>query len=258
MKVVILCGGFGTRLREGSESLPKPMVRIGSKPILWHIMKTYAHFGFKDFIICLGYKGEAIKDFFLNYRPRNSDFSVELGTGHVELHGRKDEVDWRVTLVDTGLNAMTGARVKRVEQYIDGDRFMLTYGDGVTDLNIPDLVGSHEIQGKIGTVTAVTHPSSYGDLIVDAGKVVQFHEKPEASGSLINGGFFVFQREFLKYLSSDEDCVLEREPLERLAQDGELAAYSHQGYWHCMDTYRDMIELNKQWDSGNPPWRVWE
>ena len=258
MKVVILCGGSGTRLREETESKPKPMVEIGGRPIVWHIMKTFAHHGYKDFILCLGYKGEVIKDYFLSYQAMHSDLSVELDTGDVRLHDPADSLDWRVTLADTGLQTMTGARVKRVEKYVDGDTFMLTYADAVTDLNIGKLVDFHDSKNNIGTVTAISPASSYGELRVEGERVVGFREKPDTREALISGGYFVFDRAFFKYLSDDESCVLEREPLERLVEDGQLGVYTYTGYWQCMDTYREMQELNEQWNSGHPKWRVWE
>ena len=258
MKVIILCGGFGTRLREETEFRPKPMVEIGGRPILWHIMKTFAHYGYKDFILCLGYKGEVIKNYFLNYEQLNSDFAVELGTGKTQLFNHHDEHGWQVTLVDTGLHTMTGARVKRVEKYVDGDQFMLTYGDGVTDLDINDLVKFHKSRNKIGTVTGVSPPSHYGELGIAGDRIVSFREKPQTQGSFISGGYFVFDREFFKYLSEDESCVLEREPLERLSDDGQLAVYTYKGFWQCIDTYRDYLYINELWDQGHAQWKVWE
>lgn len=253
-----MCGGFGTRLREETETRPKPMVEIGGKPILWHIMKTYAHHGYKEFILCLGYKGEAIKNYFLNYEQLNSDFTIDLGTGNIQLHNEHDGHGWQVTLVDTGLHTMTGARIKRVEDYIDGDYFMVTYGDGVTDLDIGDLVRFHKAQNKIGTVTGVSPPSRYGELGIAGDSVVSFREKPATQGSLISGGYFVFNRDFLHYLTSDERCVLEREPLESLTANGQLAVYPHHGFWQCMDTHRDYLYLNELWDQGRASWRVWD
>lgn len=258
MKVVILCGGFGTRLREETETRPKPMLEVGGKPILWHIMKTFAHYGFKDFVLCLGYKSEVIKNYFLNYEHLSNDFTIELGTGNIELHKRHHDPGWRVTLVDTGLNAMTGARLKRVEQYLDGDEFILTYGDGVIDLDINALVQYHRSKGKIGTVTGVSPRSHYGELDIADGRVLSFREKPQKRSSFISGGYFVLRPDFLKYVSDEDSCVLEREPLERLAKDGELAVYTHAGFWQCMDTYRDYLYLNELWNGGNAPWRVWD
>ena len=258
MKVIILCGGFGTRLREETEVRPKPMVEISGRPILWHIMKTYAHYGYKDFILCLGYKGEVIKNYFLNYEQLNNDFTIELGTGSIQLYNQHDEHGWRVSLIDTGLHTMTGARAKRVEKYIEDDCFMLTYGDGVTDLNINDLVEFHKSRGKIATVTGVSPPSRYGELGIAGDRVVSFREKPQTQDSFIGGGYFVFNREFFDYLSEDEGCVLERQPLERLAEDGQLSVYTHKGFWQCMDTYRDYSYLNELWDQGRAQWKVWE
>lgn len=258
MKVVILCGGFGTRLGAETESKPKPMVEIGGRPILWHIMKSFAHHGFKDFVLCLGYKGEVIKNYFLNYHKINNDFSVDLDSGNVQVISENQENGWRVTLADTGLHTMTGARVKRIEKYIEEEHFMLTYGDGVTDLNINDLERFHKSRGKTGTVTGVSPPSRYGDLRISGDRVESFREKPEAQESFINGGYFVFNRNFFDYLSNDEECVLEREPLERLVEDGQLSVYAHKGFWQCMDTNRDFLYLNQLWDQGHATWKLWE
>ena len=258
MKVVILCGGFGTRLREETELRPKPMVEIGGRPILWHIMKTFASHGYNDFILCLGYKSEVIKNYFLNYEHLNNDFSIELGTGNIKVYDNHTEKGWNVTLADTGLNTMTGARVKQVEKYVDGDIFMLTYGDGVTDCDINQLVKFHKASGKIGTITGVSPPSRYGELGISGDSVVSFREKPTTADSMINGGYFVFNREFFNYLSDDAECVLEREPLERLAENGQLSIFPHKGFWQCMDTYRDYQYLNELWDQGRAKWKVWE
>lgn len=257
MKVVILCGGFGTRLREETDIKPKPMVEIGGRPILWHIMKTFAHYGFTDFVLCLGYKSSVIKDYFLNYMQHSNDFTIHLGTGDVEVHNRHQEQNWQVTMVETGLNAMTGARLKRVEDYLDGEEFILTYGDGVIDLDINSLVKYHRSTGKVGTVTGVSPRSHYGELDISDGRVLSFQEKPKGQGSYISGGYFVLKREFIKTLSNDESLVLEREPLERLAARGELSVYTHTGFWQCMDTYRDYQFLNELWNNQDAPWRVW-
>ena len=208
MKVVILCGGFGTRLREETEIRPKPMVEIGGRPILWHIMKTFAYYGYDDFVLCLGYKGDMIKNYFLNYEQLNNDFSIELGSGNIEIYDNHMEKGWKVTLADTGLNTMTGARVKRVEKYIDGDHFILTYGDGVTNCDINELVKFHKSCNKIGTITGVSPPSHYGELGISGDSVVSFREKPNAQDSMINGGYFVFNRDFFKYLSEDEQVKI--------------------------------------------------
>lgn len=259
MKVVILCGGQGTRLREETEYRPKPMVHVGPRPILWHIMKGYAQHGFKDFVLCLGYKGEQIKQFFYEYEVLTSDVTVELGRNRkVELHRDQHPEDgWRVTLADTGELALTGARVKKVARYIDGDRFMLTYGDGVCDVDLTKLLAFHAAHGKIGTVTGV-HPSArFGELELAEDRVTGFSEKPQVVDSYINGGFFVFERRFLDYLTVDDACQLERGPLERLVADDQLRAYVHDGFWQCMDTVRDMKLLNDLWSRGRAPWATW-
>jgi glucose-1-phosphate cytidylyltransferase len=271
MKVVILCGGKGMRLREETEYKPKPLIEIGEKPILWHIMKIYAHYSFKDFVLCLGYKGKMIKDYFLNYETMNSDFTIELGSGNVKVHNSHQEQGWLITLADTGENAMTGARVKRIERYIDSNLFMLTYGDGVADINIPKLIEFHKSHGKIGTVTGIRPPSRFGELVVDGDQVLEFGEKPQIKEGFINGGFFVFDKRIFRYLEDNDDCILEKEPLENLALDGELVVYKHEGFWQCMDTSRDLQLLNNLWagreiekelhfngiKSLGPPWKVW-
>jgi glucose-1-phosphate cytidylyltransferase len=258
MKVVILCGGRGTRLKEETEFRPKPLVRIGNKPVLWHIMKIYAHYGFKDFILCLGYKGDMIKEYFLNYEITNNDFTIQLGNrNNIKFHNSHQEKDWSVTLADTGEEAQTGARIKRVEKYIDSDLFMVTYGDGVANLNIKELLKFHQAHGKIGTMTGV-HPSSrFGELVIKGDGVLQFNEKPQVKEGLINGGFFVFNKEFFNYLKEDDNCYLERQPLEKLAKEGELMVYPLDGFWQCVDTYRELELLNNLWESPNPPWKVW-
>ncbi|MDD5772141.1 MAG: glucose-1-phosphate cytidylyltransferase [bacterium] len=258
MKVVILCGGKGTRMKEETEFRPKPLVNIGGYPIIWHIMKIYAHYGFKDFVLCLGYKGNMIKEYFLNYEAMNNDFTVCLGAKNkIKFHSKHEEHNWNVTLVDTGEEAMTGARVKKVEKYIDTDLFMVTYGDGVADIDIRKLVNFHNSHGKIGTITGV-HPSSrFGELIIKENKVSKFYEKPQVSQGLINGGFFVFKKEIFKYIKEDESCLLEKEPLETLAKESNLMAYLHLGFWQCVDTYRELEVLNDLWKTPHPPWKVW-
>ncbi len=258
-KVVILCGGRGVRFHEATEFKPKPLVEIGEKPILWHIMKTYAHYGYQDFLLCLGYKAEMIKKYFCDYQMMNSDFTIHWGSRTTtEIHNLPQEQGWRVTLAETGLNAMTGARIKRIEKYIDSDLFMLTYGDAVTNLNIERLVDFHRTHNKIGTITAVRPLSRFGELQVRKDKTVkEFREKAAIKGDYINGGFFVFDRRLFSYVDDDDSCIFERKPLEKLARDGELAAYIHDGYWQCMDTYRDWQQLNQDWEIGNPPWKVW-
>ncbi|KHE94090.1 MAG: glucose-1-phosphate cytidylyltransferase [Candidatus Scalindua rubra] len=258
MKVVILCGGQGTRLREETEIKPKPMVEIGGMPILWHIMKTYSCYGFKEFILCLGYKGNVIKEYFYNYEMISNDFTIELGTNDIKIHPRHSEHGWKITLVDTGLNAMTGARLKRIERFINEDRFMLTYGDGVTGMNMMELLSFHKKHGNIGTVTGASPPSRYGELSICKDRVISFSEKPTGTDNKINGGYFIFEKEFFKYLNDEDNCILEKAPLEKLALDNELKVFNHKGFWQCMDTYRDFRFLEELWDSGKAPWKVWD
>ncbi len=258
VKVVILCGGKGTRLKEETEYRPKPMVTIGGKPLLWHIMKIYAHYGFNEFVLCLGYKGNMIKEYFLNYAALNNDFTIELGNhSHMQQHNSHDEKDWKVTLVDTGQEAQTGARIKRAEKYLDGDLFMVTYGDGVADINIAELLKFHQQHKKIGTITGVHPPSRFGEMALRNEQVVSFNEKPQTKEGLINGGFFVFNKVFLDSLEDNDNCYLEKEPLEGLAAAGNLMGYIHTGFWQCVDTYREMELLNAMWDSGQAPWKCW-
>ncbi len=253
-KVVILSGGFGTRLREETEFRPKPMVSVGDKPLLWHIMKTYAHYGYTDFVICLGYKGNMIKEYFLNYAMMNSDFTVHLGNANrTYFHSNHDEKDWTVTLAHTGLRAQTGARIGRVEKHIAEDWFMVTYGDGISNVNIAELVEFHNSHKKIGTVTGVRPSSRFGELIVDKNKVVEFNEKPQVNEGLINGGYFLFDRAFFSYLNEEDDCILEKEPLMNLANDGQLMVYEHDGFWQCIDTYRELEYVNNIWRTSAPP-----
>lgn len=255
MKVIILCGGKGTRLREETEYKPKPMVEIGGRPIMWHIMQRYAAFGHKDFVLPLGYKGDYIKQYFQDYKVRNADFTVDLATGQTTLHpGATKCTDWKVTLCDTGEDTMKGARIKRVAQHIDTDRFMVTYGDGVADVDIDALVAFHKRQGKMGTFTGVRMPSRFGTVSTDEqGNITDWQEKPVLN-QYTNCGFFVFERAFLDYLSEDEECDLEKAPLERLAKEGQLAMYPHKGFWQCMDTLRDYQYLTELWDKGHTPW----
>jgi glucose-1-phosphate cytidylyltransferase len=255
--VVVLCGGMGTRLREETDYRPKPMVEIGGRPILWHIMKIYAHHGYKRFVLCLGYKGQTIKQYFLNYQTLNCDFTIRLGTDEQPvLHQGSPADDWTITLVDTGETTLTGARIKKVEPFVNSDTFMLTYGDGVADIDVRRLVEFHRSHGRIGTVTGVRPYSRFGELVVRDGQVRQFSEKPQVAEGIVNGGFFVFNRKFFDYLSADESCVLEHQPLESLARDGQLMVYFHEGFWQCMDTYRDFLALNEMWKR-NPAWKVW-
>ena len=259
MKVVLLCGGLGTRLREETEYRPKPLVDIGGHPILWHIMKVYAHHGYRDFVLCLGYRGQMIKDYFLNYEAMNNDFTVCLGRmNQICYHDAHLEQDFRVTLADTGPETMTGGRVKRIERYIDGDTFMVTYGDGVANVDIDALARFHKSHGKLATVTTVRPTSRFGVLNADAsGAVTQFVEKPQLDG-WTNAGFFVFDRRIFDYLDGGDGCVLEQSPLERLTRDGELMAFQHDGFFFAMDTYREYKYLNDLWTSGQAPWMVWK
>ena len=258
MKTVILSGGMGMRLREETEYKPKPMVDIGGKPILWHIMKIYSHYSFNEFVICLGYRGNMIKQYFLDYEAMNNDFTINLGDSReITYHGNHDERDFTVTLVDTGLNTNTGGRVRQIERYIEDDTFMVTYGDGLTNIDVPALVKYHKQQGKLATVTAVQATSRFGVMQVDdGGMITSFQEKPSLEG-WINAGFFVFDRKVFDYLDSDES-VLEEEPLHRLAAEGQLAAYRHTGPFLVMDTYREYVALNKLWDEGGAPWKIWK
>ncbi len=258
MKVVILCGGLGTRLREETEFRPKPMVEVGGRPILWHIMKLYAHHGFREFVLCLGYKGNSIKEYFLNYEAMNNDFTMKLGERSPLLcHGHHAEEGFSVTLADTGLDCQTGGRLDRVKKYVDGDTFLLTYGDGVSDVNIRRLVDFHKSHGKIATVTSVAPTSRFGMLdLAGEGRVQRFAEKPTSDGR-ISAGFFVFQKEVFDYLGGDE-CVLERGPLERLAREGQLMAYQHEGFFYAMDTYREYQHLNELWNRHAAPWKLWD
>jgi glucose-1-phosphate cytidylyltransferase len=253
VKVIILAGGFGTRLSEYTESIPKPMVNVGGRPILWHIMRSYAHFGHKDFYLALGYKAEVIKEYFLHYRSLNADFTVDLSSGAIESH-QTDETDWRVTLVHTGLESMTGGRVKRMQQFIGNESFMLTYGDGVADVDMDALLKFHRSHGKMVTVSAV-HPSArFGELEMNGNKVVSFQEKPQTGQGWINGGYFIIEPEFFE-LIEDDQTILEGKPLEKAAAMGELMAYHHDNYWQCMDTKRDLYHLEELWDNGKAPWR---
>jgi glucose-1-phosphate cytidylyltransferase len=259
MKVVILCGGRGMRLQEETEFRPKPLIPIGGRPILWHIMKTYAHYGFREFVLCLGYRGEMIKDYFLNYEAMSSDFTIRLGHQYsLSYDNVHKEQDFIITLAETGLETMTGGRIKRVEKYTDGDTFMVTYGDGVADIDIRALVEYHRQHGRLATVTAVHPVSRFGILTLDDNSaVLSFAEKPQMGEEWISAGFFVFNRRVFNYLKGD-DCILEREPLERLASEGQLMAYKHEGFFYAMDTYRDYKFLNELWDTGQTPWKKWE
>ena len=250
MKVILLAGGFGTRLSEYTDVVPKPMVPIGGKPIIWHIMRTFASFDHKDFFVALGYKAELIKSYFLNYRSLNADFSVDLASGLVTPH-QLDEVDWRVTLVHTGVHSMTGGRIKRMQKFIGNETCMLTYGDGVADINLDALLAFHRSHGKMVTVSAVRPAARFGELEMDGSLVTSFKEKPQLHEGWINGGYFVVEPDFFDLIAGDE-TMLEREPLEAAAQLGQLMAYRHEGFWHCMDTKRDHELLESLWAKGAP------
>lgn len=256
--VVILCGGMGTRLREASERLPKPLVDIGGRPILWHVMKTYSHYGFRRFVLLLGYKSELIKQYFLNYRTLTADFTLDLATGEPAVFHTNEVEDWCVTFAETGLTTATAARIFRAAPYLDAPRFAVTYGDGIGDVRLDALLDQHLRTGKLGTVTGV-HPSSrYGEMHVSGESVTEFNEKPTLATGWVNGGFFLFERAFLDdYLVDDPDEMLEHRPLQKLARDGELGVFEHTGFWMGMDTFRDWTELNRRWDTGDAPWKVW-
>ena len=254
LPVMILAGGFGTRLREETEFRPKPMVPVGGKPMLWHIMKSYAAHGFYRFIICLGYKGEVIKDYFLNYRYHDVDLTINTKTGSVIEHQAHDDV-WEITLVDTGLDCLTGGRIARAAAYVDQDRFLLTYGDGLADVNINSLLNFHLTHGKLATLTGVSHPSRFGNLILQDTKIVSFLEKEAISKEWINGGFFVFKNEMLSYLKANEE--LEEGPMERLVANKQLAMYPHESFWFSLDTYRDYRDLEFKWQADIAPWKIW-
>ncbi len=252
MKVVILAGGFGTRLSEYTDLVPKPMVKIGGFPIIWHIMKRFSHFGHKDFYLALGYKSEVIKKYFLNYCNTNSDLSIDFKNRKISYLNENCE-DWKTNLINTGIKTLTGGRLKRLERYIDDDTFMLTYGDGLSNINLDQLLDFHYSHGKIATITAVHPTARFGELTIENSKVLSFKEKPQMNNGWINGGFFIFNKSIFSFLDNDQ-CVLEGSPLEELAQREELMAFKHEGFWQCMDTKRDLDYLNKLWDSNKVLW----
>jgi glucose-1-phosphate cytidylyltransferase len=252
MKVVILAGGFGTRLAELTGEVPKPMVPIGRYPILWHIMNHYAKFGYNEFVLALGYKADVVKNYFLNYPPLNSDFTVSLKTGEIEWHNRSEQ-NWKVTLVDTGLNSMTGGRLGRLKEMLAGETFMLTYGDGLSNVDVDALINCHKANAKMVTVTTVHPAARFGELDIDDCVVKSFKEKPQTTQGWINGGFFVMEPEFLDFIESDQ-TILEKEPLERVAANGQLNAFKHEGFWQCMDSVRDRNYLQGLWEEGDAPW----
>ncbi len=256
IKVVILCGGMGTRLKEETEFLPKPMVRIGNKPILWHIMNIFASCGFNEFILCLGYKGEMIKEYFHNFEIQNNDFTINLGRSQDVIFHSKNDIDWTVTLANTGIKTLKGARLKKIEKYINNDLFLMTYGDSLCNIDISSLVDFHKNHGKIATVTGVNPSSRFGEIKFEENKVIKFSEKPENAKTLVNGGYMVFNKEIFNYLTDSEDCDLEYGPLEKIATDEQLMVYKHKGFWACMDTIRDMEYLNELWNSNNAGWVI--
>lgn len=257
MKAVILAGGLGTRISEESHLKPKPMIEIGEHPILWHVMKIYSSYGFNDFVICLGYKGYVVKEYFANYFLHNSDVTFDLGNNKMEIHDSAAEA-WKVTLVDTGLTTQTGGRLKRIRQYLGNETFCMTYGDGVANVNIKELLEFHKNHGRHATITAVQPPGRFGALAFDGndGVVSNFQEKPQGDGSWINGGFFVLEPTIFDYIDGD-DILWEKQPLSGLSHDGQLVAYRHTGFWKPMDTLRDKIELEERWKSGNAEWKMW-
>lgn len=258
MKVVILCGGYGTRIRDVAEDIPKPMMPIGRYPILWHIMKYYASHGHRDFVLCLGYKGHVIKDFFLNYEARTNDFTIALGRrDEISFHSEHSEADWRVTLAETGLDAMTGARIHRIRKYVADEDFMLTYGDGVGDIDIDTLTRFHAGHGRVLTVTGVRPPGRFGELVHEDGVIAEFNEKPQATGGRISGGFFVATSKIFDYLSDDEDLVFEQQPMRSLVGDRQVMVFEHDGFWQPMDTSREYQLLNSLYNKGKAPWVRW-
>jgi len=257
MYVVILAGGVGTRLVEETEIKPKPMVEIGGKPILWHILKHYSHYGFKDFIIALGYKGEYIKKYFMDYAHLSTDITINMKTGHVKKKNGSDE-DWNIQLIDTGIDSLTGTRIKKLQPYIGDETFMMTWGDGVSDVDLNDLLAFHISHGKLATLTAVHPPARFGHLDIHNNQVKEFSEKPQTKEGLINGAFFVLEPGIFDYISDEGNIQWERGPMQNLAKDGQLMAYVHESFWQCMDTLRDKRVLEDLWAAGNAPWKVWE
>jgi len=258
MKVVLLAGGLGTRLSEETDLKPKPMVEIGGKPILWHIMKTYSHFGYNEFIICCGYKGYIIKEYFANYFLHQANVTIDLQNNKMDIHQSNVE-PWKITLIDTGLNTMTGGRIKRIQDFVNNETFMLTYGDGVSNIDISKLVDAHKKSNKLATLTAVQTIGKFGSIAIDENNNINsFIEKPKGDGSWINGGFFVLEPGIFDYIKDGDSTIWERAPLEKLAKDDQLLAYKHSGFWRPMDTLRDKIELENMWTSGNAEWKLWK
>lgn len=257
MKTLILAGGYGSRLGNITENIPKPMVTIGGKPILWHIMKIYSHFGYNEFVILLGYQGAKIKEYFFNYHMLNNDFTINLADNNFCYSTHNNIEKWQVTLVDTGIDTLKGGRIKRAEQYLDDDINMLTYGDGVADIDIEKLISFHRSHGKTVTLTGVRPPSRFGELLINDGQLLSFEEKPQVSSGMINGGFMVFNPNLLSLLSTDKTCDFEFDVLENLAKQGEVMVYQHHGFWECVDTERDLNHLNKLWNENKASWKLW-
>lgn len=259
MKTVILSGGFGTRIRDVADNIPKPMITIGDYPIIWHIMKLYSHFSYNDFILCLGYKGNVIKNYFLNYNNLKQDFVLKLHTQEAHSFGNTNTEQWNITFAETGLNSYTGARIYRVKKYLENEEyFALTYGDGVSNVDIKELVKFHRSHGKLMTVTGVHPPGRFGELEINKDQVIGFNEKPQAAEGWISGGFFVCSKGVLNYLTPDENLIFEREPIKNIAKDKQLMVYKHEGFWYPMDTSREYQLLNSLWNGGKAPWKLWE
>ncbi len=259
MKTVILAGGYGTRIRDVTHDLPKPMIPVGNYPVLWHIMKQYAHYEMNEFVLCLGYKSEVIKDYFLNYQKRQNDFTLDLKNQIITDHTNRAIDDWKITFAETGLNSLTGGRVFRVKQYIEKDEyFMLTYGDGVSNIDIKKLIEFHKSHGKLMTVTGAHPPGRFGELDLNENQVIGFNEKPQATEGWISAGFFVCSRKVLDYLTPNEDLIFEKEPIENIVKSGQMMVYKHHGFWHPMDTSRDYQLLNQLWEQKNAPWKIWQ
>ncbi|QZY57020.1 glucose-1-phosphate cytidylyltransferase [Crassaminicella profunda] len=254
MKVVILCGGKGSRMKEITDDVPKPLAMIGGKPILWHIMKAYMYYGLNDFVLLLGYKGEQIKEYFINYHWKNNNFLLESEQKNIKLLETPEK--WRITFIDTGIDTMTGGRIKQAQKYIGDGTFMLTYGDGLADIDINSLLDFHKKKGRIATVTGIKKINQYGTLIVDNDIASSFEEKPNTN-DIINGGFFVLNKEIFSYIGNEKDCIFEREPLMNLANDSQLAVYQHKGFWVAMDTYKDLLKVNEMWENSKAYWKVW-
>ena len=257
MKVIILAGGWGSRLGQLTETIPKPMVKIGDKPILWHIMKYYAYYGYNDFIISAGVKAQVIKEYFLNYDTYTQNFTKDFSNDKLIIHNKTNEIDWRVTVIDTGLNTLKGARIKRLKHFLEGPTHMVTYGDGLSEINIKELIDFHKSHKKTVTISGVHPPARFGEIVEENSQVTSFVEKPQTSVGMINGGFMVFNNNLLDYLTEDEDCDFEFNALEKLASIGEVMVYKHNGHWECVDHDRDLVHLNKLWDNDNAFWKVW-